>query len=672
MQNASRVRTISRSAIFQILFFFPVLSSAAQTKNPPTTPVPNRQPLAQTKFYALPLGAIVPSGWLREQLELQAHGLTGHLDEIWPDLQSNSGWLGGTGEAWERGPYFMDGLIPLAYLLKDPRLSEKARKWVDWTLTHQQPSGQIGPLTNDDWWPRMVMLKVLTQYQEATGDPRVIPLMQKYFVFRAREIDIRPLKEWGRYRWQDELVSIIWLYNRTGDPALLDLARRIHAQGFDWQAQFTNFPFTTKQTKETLGMTPQNGNPERAMQSHGVNNAMALKASPVWFEFSNTSQDRQAIHQQLAVLDQYHSLPNGMFSADEHFAGRDPSQGVELCAVVEAMYSLEISEAILGDPAFADRLEKISFNALPATISDDMWSHQYDQQPNQVKCTRAPRDWSTNGPDSNLFGLEPNFGCCTANMHQGWPKLAESLWMATPDHGLVAMVYAPNEVHTVVGASVNLSITEETGYPFDGRVLLTMRPDKSVQFPVSVRIPAWAEGTSIRINGQLIKETVHPSAYLNLTRKWIPGDKIEIQFPMRPRISRWYRDSAVIERGPLLYSLDIPAEWTKLVDRGPASDWEVRPTADWNFALALNPQAPDNSVRTLEATTNGFPFSAHGHHATLEVRGKRLPSWQLEQESAGPLPPSPVTSSEPEQTLRLIPYGAAKLRITEFPVLAVP
>ena len=122
-----------------------------------------------------------PRGWLERQLRIQADGLSGHLDEVWSDVGPNSAWLGGTGEAWERGPYFLDGLVPLAYLLDDAKLKAKAEKWVNWTLTHQRADGSIGPVANQDWWPRMVMLKVLTQYQEATGDPRVIPLMQQLF-----------------------------------------------------------------------------------------------------------------------------------------------------------------------------------------------------------------------------------------------------------------------------------------------------------------------------------------------------------------------------------------------------------------------------------------------------------------------------------------------------------
>src|ERR1700678_45730 len=140
---------------------------------PPTEFFPNRQPFGKSAFYTLPLTSVRPKGWLLKQLEIQANGLGGHLDEFWPDVGPESGWLGGNGESWERGPYFLDGLGPLAYLLGDGRLKAKAQKYIDWTLDNQAASGMFGPRSNDDWWPRFVMLKVVTQYQDGTGGPRV-------------------------------------------------------------------------------------------------------------------------------------------------------------------------------------------------------------------------------------------------------------------------------------------------------------------------------------------------------------------------------------------------------------------------------------------------------------------------------------------------------------------
>ncbi len=628
----------------------------------------NRAPLAANAFYPLPLGSVMPAGWLREQLQIQANGLGGHLDETWADVGPNSGWLGGTGESWERGPYFLDGLVPLAYLLNNAPLKAKAQRYIDWTLASQQPSGMFGPRSNDDWWPRMVMIKVLEQYQEVTGDPRVVPFLSRYFAYQLAALPARPLRDWGKYRWQDEALTVFWLYNRTGDPKLLELARLLHAQGYDWQAQFVDFKYTQKITPESVGLK-DGANPDAALQTHGVNNAQALKASPVWSMLSGTAEDRQAIFRQLGDLDRYHGLPNGMFSADEHFAGPNPSQGIELCAVVEAMYSLEQSLAIVGNPALGDRLERIAFNALPGTFTDDMWAHQYNQEPNQVECSLHHKPWTTDGPESNLYGLEPNFGCCTANFHQGWPKFTASLWMLSEDGGLVAAAYAPSEVRTVVKGTA-VQVVEETEYPFRGAIRLTIHPASPVAFPLRLRIPQWASGATVKVNGTGAA-TPMPGSFHVLARTWKPGDVVELVFDQQPRFSRWYNNSVAVERGPLVFSYPIGEDWVKLRDRGMTADWQVYPSKPWNYGLAVDP-AKENStdgVRVTESPVAQGPFSLGGAPVKLDVKARKLPGWRAEDGVAAPPPQSPQSSTEHEETITLVPYGAAKLRITAFPQL---
>ena len=630
--------------------------------------IPNRAPLQPNAFNPLPLGIVRPAGWLRKQEEIQAAGLTGHLDEFWSDVGPNSGWLGGSGESWERGPYYLDGLLPLAYQLKDRRLMEKAKRWVEWTLQSQRADGQFGPRKNDDWWPRMVMLKVLTQYQEVSGDARVIPFMTKYFAFEQRELPQRPLRDWGKYRWQDNVHTVLWLYNRTGEKALLELARLLHKQGYDWEAQFAHFTYTNKQTREKLGFSKANPLPDMAMQTHGVNNAMALKVAPEWWLVSGQETDRKEMARQLGLLDKYHALPNGMFSGDEHLAGRDPSQGIELCAVVESMFSYETAFAILGNSGLADRLERVSYNALPGTLSNDMWSHQYDQQPNQIACTRAHRQWSTNGDDSNLFGLAPNFGCCTANLHQGWPKLVSSLWMGTPDGGLATVVYAPSEVLIKLKEG-QVRIREETKYPFDGEVKLTLETKGPSEFPLLLRIPQWAGAATVSINGKTTAELTRadtPTGFYRLRRNWKTGDQVSIVFPMKPRVSHWYRDSAVFECGPLVFSLPLDGKWDELKKYAEKSaDWQITPQAPWNYAVELGPC----EAQTTENRLGDTPFDVRQPAVSLEVKARRLPSWAENENSAGPIPLSPVSTKQPLESLRLVPYGAAKLRMTAFPFL---
>lgn len=635
---------------------------------PATEFFPNRQPLGKGAFYPLPLTSVRPKGWLLKQLQIQAGGLGGHLDEFWPDVGPDSGWLGGSGESWERGPYFLDGLVPLAYLLNDAGLVAKSQKWLDWTLENQQANGMFGPTKNDDWWPRIVMLKVLTQYQEATADPRVIPVMRKYFACQLSELPNRPLRDWGRYRWQDEVASVVWLYNRTGDPDLLRLAQILHDQGYDWNAQYEHFVYTSKMTPQQLGLHHGSLPPDVAMQAHGVNNAMALKTSALWWLVSGDESYRDGVNRQLAALDMYHGIPNGMFSADEHFAGRNPTQGIELCAVVENMFSHEHAMAVLGDPLLGDRLEKIAFNALPGTFRDDMWSHQYDQQPNQIECNLSQRPWTSNGPESNLYGLEPNFGCCTANFHQGWPKFTSYLWMAGANGGVAAVAYAPCELKTKIG-NVPVTIEEQTGYPFDGDILLLVRPQVAARFPLTLRVPGWAQNPGIRVNGKAV-QSVRAGSFAVIDREWKSSDRVELHFPMKPSVSRAYNNAVVIERGPIVYSLDIATDWRKLRPRGMTADWEAYPQSDWNYALDVNERTVAAAVEIKGAGSDQGIFTAEGAPVKIEIQGRKLPEWVAADGCAGELPQSPVSSDQPRETLTLVPYGSAKLRITAFPELA--
>lgn len=630
----------------------------------------NRAPLLPAAFQFLPLGSIQPTGWLRKQLEIQASGLSGHLDETWADVGPNSGWLGGSGESWERGPYFLDGLIPLAWQLNDKVLKAKAQKFIEWTLTHQAANGMLGPTSNDDWWPRFVILKALTQYQELTQDPRVIPSMDRYFRYQLEKLPARPLRDWGKFRWQDEALSVFWLYNRTGSAYLLELARLLQQQGHDWVAQFADFRYTQRITREFLKLDAGNGLSDLALSTHGVNNSQAIKAGPVRYLLTSAEVDRGGARKMLTELDRYHGLPNGMFSCDEHFAGRDPSQGSELCSVVESMYSLEQSLAIVGDAWFGDRLEQLAFNALPGAFTDDMWAHQYNQEPNQVECSLHQKPWTTDGPESNLFGLEPNFGCCTANFHQGWPKFANSLFMVSgspesdSDDGLVAAAYAPCEVRAVV-RGVPVKIDEQTEYPFRSSVRLTINPAKPHRFQLQFRIPAWADETILSINGQR-EPTPKPGSFARVERLWRAGDRVELTFPMVPRVSHWFNDSVAIERGPLVFSYSIGEKWEKLRDRGMTADWQVLPSTPWNYALDLDPESPGKSIAVTESSLSDSVFTGRGAPVEMKVKARRLPAWNQEGGAADPLPPSPVTSASPQESISLIPYAAAKLRITAF------
>jgi DUF1680 family protein len=619
----------------------------------------NRSPLLKGEFVRLPLGSIQPRGWLRKQMKIQANGLTGHIEEFWEDLGSNSGWRGGTGESWERGPYYLDGLVPLAYQLDDQVLKEKAQVWIDWILQSQRSNGWFGPEKNEDRWPLAVAMKVLTQYQEATGDPRVLTLLERYFDYmKDASPEGKTDSEWYRVRAMEGVLSAYWLYNRTGNLTLLDVAKTVFENSYDWTDWAYYFRF-----EHNAFVMPR----QKTHWEHNVNIGMALKYPGVWYQQSGEDRYKQAVHAALEKLDRYHGQANGMYAGDEHLSGSRPTQGTELCGVVETMFSLENLIAIFGDPVLVDRLERIAYNALPGTCTPDYWAHQYDQQTNQVLCTVAEREWSSNGPRSNIYGLEPNYGCCTANMHQGWPKLVSHLWMATQDNGLVAVAYGPSVVDATVADGVRVSIVEETDYPFSGRISLTLETPEEVCFPLMLRIPAWADGAHVTVAGRVVEST--PGTFLRIGRRWASDDRVEIEFPMKIRAEKRYNDAISLLRGPLVFSLRIGEYFHQVGGEVPHADWEVYPTTPWNYGLTIDRENPEDSVTVSTGAASEVPFSNEGTPLVLTAKGRRIPYWSLKDNSAADPPKSPVQVDTPVETVDLIPYGCTRLRITEFPVV---
>lgn len=640
------------------------------------------------EFKEFELTQIKPMGWLKKMLELQADGLTGHLDEIWPDVGPNSAWLGGNGEDWERGPYYCNGLVPLAYILDRPELKEKAQRWMGSVLESQAEEGFFGPKTNTDWWPRMMMLEALMSYHEATRDPRVISFMLKYFRYQLKELRSRPLEHWAWARGFENLVSIFWLYRRTKEDWLLDLAHLITEQALDWSALFEFFPYThpterylPKEFVKKLGS--YNGwktvledphllglSEEKVEKffyiyhtTHVVNVAMALKEPALKYQLFRDERYRTIARKAIESLMKYHGQPNGIFSGDEHLNGRRTTQGTELCAVVEAMRSLEILFKTFGDPAYADQLETIAYNALPATIRPQFYAHQYDQQVNQVLCSVEPRDWYNNREDSNIFGLEPNFGCCTANMHQGWPKFVKHLWMKADEHTFVVAAYAPCVLTHSWSDIEHVEIVEDTEYPFDDNVEFFVSTSREIS--LMLRIPSWSKGATVALSDEETFYEAVPYAVVHIPKG---KSKIKVHFHFEVEMVPWTDHSAFFRRGPLVFSLKIQEEWKKVRGDEPFADYEVYPKSDWAYALTF-----PNQVKLIKASSLDSTIPFHGAQIPIKLRVKaiKLNDWPLSNGSVS----DPPVLKEPELKnpqvceIDLVPYGWTTLRITEFPVV---
>ncbi|HEX2982161.1 MAG TPA: beta-L-arabinofuranosidase domain-containing protein, partial [Ignavibacteriales bacterium] len=633
----------------------------------------NKAPLLESPYVQLPLGSVKAKGWLYDQLKQAADGVTGHLDEHWKDVGDNNGWLGGTGDSWERGPYWVDGLLPLAYILNDKELIAKSNKWVEAVLKSQTPDGFFGPVPDTakmksdkrdvnaredmkrDWWPRMVMLKVMQNYYEATGDERVITFLTKYFKYQMEHLKDVPLdhySHWSKSRGGENILVVYWLYNHTGDKFLLDLGELLFQQTEDWTGLLTC------------------GEPK---DWHGVNTGMGVKEPGVYYQYSKDAKHRDAVKQGIKDLMKYHGQIYGLWSGDELLHGTNPTQGTELCTIVEYMYSLEELLKITGDRDYAEILERVTYNALPAQISYDYWLHQYFQMANQIKVSK---DWKNFNVEfgkgtEQLFGLEAGYGCCTANMHQGWPKFAANLWYATADNGLAAIVYAPSEVTAKVLNGEEVSFTEETNYPFEDKIKFKYNTKKSLSFPLHLRIPQWCEQAVITVNGSFYMKA-KAGELVKVIRTWAKDDVLELALPMKVKVSTWYDGGSGIERGPLVYSLKIEEEWTKLEGTEPGATYQVTAKSLWNYGIMGSYlEHPDSLIQVETRKFTGVPWSGEKAPVVLKAKGEIIPDWQQYNGIAGPIPTSPAWMPQKYKTegedILLVPYGCQRLRISVFP-----
>ncbi|WP_460165657.1 beta-L-arabinofuranosidase domain-containing protein [Thermostilla marina] len=634
------------------------------TERPNSHYVSNRRPLTVSPFVKLPIGAIRPQGWLRRQLELERDGQVGHLEEIsrWLDFE-RSAWTDPQGQGeygWEEMPYWLKGYGDLAYVLGDEQMIANARRWIEAVMASQRDDGWFGPrglLTSlgdkPDLWPHMIMLNVLQSYYEYTHDERALEVMLGYMRWE-NTLPVSAFGEgyWPRLRAGDNIESVFWVYNRTGEPWLLDLARKIHAGMARWDEDVINW--------------------------HNVNIAQGFRAGTVFWMLSKDEQHLLSAERNWRkVMAEYGRFPGGGFVGDENCRPGyvDPRGGIETCGIVEFMHSYEMLTKITGDPVWAERCEEIAFNTFPAAMTPEQKGLHYITCVNQVQLDRNNKSPGIQNRGM-MFAYSPHsYRCCQHNVSHGWPYYAEELWTATADDGLCLSLFAASTVTAKVGDGTEVTVREETDYPFDETIRLTVETPATVRFPLYVRKPSWTNRMEIGVNDEqpVVVET-EKARFVRLTREWKAGDRVTVRLPMSLRVTRWpnNQNAASIAYGPLHFSLLIEERWEPFGDDPNWPNWEVFPASPWNYGLVLDDDEPTRGMRLVrtEGPLAAQPFTPETVPLRLIVKAKRIPNWKLDRLGMiDKLQPSPVCSAEPVEEITLIPMGAARLRLGMFPVI---
>ncbi|MGA1237726.1 MAG: beta-L-arabinofuranosidase domain-containing protein [Limisphaerales bacterium] len=636
------------------------------TSSPNTLYTGNRPPLLPSPLIKLPIGSVRPAGWTQRMLELQADGFHGQLPNISRFLKKEgNAWLdpNGRGEfGWEEPVYWLKGFQDCAVLLNRADQIKESRIWIEAAFNSRQPDGWFGPgeertglatdlRGRDDLWPNMIMLFCLQSYYEQTEDPRVIDLMTRYAHYLMQVPDDRFLVGyWPKMRAGDQIHNLYWLYNRTGETKLLQLAEKVHQHAARWDRGVVNW--------------------------HNVNMAQGFREPATFYQQSNLPSHLEATyknwtHMRLA----YGQVPGGMFGGDENCrAGyTGPRQAIETCGIAEEMLSDEILLAITGDLLWADRCENAAFNSMPASMTADLKALRYLTAPNQPQSDHTSKSpgIQNGGP---MYHMNPHdHRCCQHNAGHAWPYYVQHLWYATPANGLAAVLYAPCSVQAAVGDGTTVSWTVDTRYPFEESALLKLQTPKSVSFPLLLRLPGWCTEPVIRLNGRRLKTDARPGAYVQIERTWNSGDEIELEFPMEVSLQSWPNNHTVsVNRGPLTYSLKIEERYVREggTDAWPA--WDIFPKSPWNYGLVLPEKDAAKAFKVIHRPwpKDNQPFEATQSPIELRARGALIPEWTLDGRGLiHEVQASPVRTSAKPERITLIPMGAARLRISAFPVI---
>ncbi|KAI0796217.1 hypothetical protein C8Q75DRAFT_711525 [Abortiporus biennis] len=629
--------------------------------------------VAPKKFLNLPLGAVKPSGWLHDQLIVQVNGLAGHEHDFYHYV-SQSDWIGGDSyysSLEEAGSYWFNGMVPTGVLINDPTIQSQTQQFLDYVLDHQDSTGWLGPEVNTTkpryLWGRYPFFFGAIQMVEANATlaDRVVPALHK-FVSLANTMlhNGEGLEDWTNTRWEDFVMTLQWLYDFHPDgqeDILIDTMKMLKWSGDPWESVFSEQYFPT-QAVENLR------NPFPVLTWHGVNMAEGLKALPSTYRFTHNQSDLDAASLGWDLLFKYHGRPSGIYAADEYLAGLEAVRGTELCLVVETMFSGSYLYQVIGDPKFADRVERITYNALPATLTGDMWSRQYLQQQNQVASKNmSPNPFPEDGPYSNVFGLEPNYPCCTVNHPQGWPKFISNAFVTTPDQASLVHVYlGPFSTTTTLSNNNKVSVNVATIYPFSDTLTTTIQATKA--FTYYVRIPSWVSKGTISVNGGRAS-SVSPINGLHAVKVPAGTTKLVLNIPADITIETRPHGSIAVHRGPLHYAFDIPRT-AKVLTRNSqqplAVDLEFDATASWQYAidpstLTFHPSVPANGQLPSPIFDSGLPPFSMSVKACLV-------NWTLAGDTFASPPPTNPACASGVQNITLWPFGATKLRIGEFPV----
>ncbi len=637
----------------------------------------------------LPLGAVRPEGWLREQLERNKNGLGGHLDELEPGMIATPYTTGETEPRWgearkagwgaEISGNYWNGLIELAYVLDDEALKRKAETWVRAVLARRRPDGYLGTYTDTDNWfddfngyGTSCGMKALLSYYSATGDKTVLAAVRDCLLWFT--------KNWSgnrktRYAGVAIVAPMSDVYMEQEEEAFRAFADEYYAfleknDLFGRSLSALSSPVLHYNTNHGAGYLTTLEHPLEAYFMNG-DPAFLFAAENAW---------RKAKAKMIQKT-------GGITCESEYLSPLGSNVETEYCSITDANEALGKLLTATADPAYGDDIERVVFNAGEGARKKDEKAIAYLHSPNQVYATE---DSSVGDHRHQVYAPCVPTACCPVMSVRLLPEYLRNALLTDAEGGLWFALYAPLSFR-----APELSGELATDYPFRDSLKLRFTEGKRVKRTLHFRIPEWCGSAELSLNGTPLSLALTPGSFAEVTGCWSAGDELLLRLPMTVRISqvddsdRMGHHPLAIEYGPLLYALPIRERWLA-IDGHPYTplppEWHwynVRPVIppsgldvyddmgmrrqliSWN--VALDEDLAPEQVQVELCDTPGYPWEVP--KVKLRLPGFKAPY---------SYPPYPNRTFEPygenghvyvtdPLELELVPFGCTALRIAYFP-----
>lgn len=597
-------------------------------------------------------------GWMKEVLTTQRNGLTGHIQVAGAPFDKE-GWGDATQkkmdrwEDFEQTGYWADGALRCGYLIDDPELTQRVKEWIDFQIDHPKEDGFIGPELHN-LWPHVVFFRVIMAEYSRNPSPKIIKALSNHYKNAARSQTLIKTggPEWDfNERTMLHIEMLCWLYQQTNDAFFIEKAENTYKAFCSRKSPFTMQAFLSDEVPIV----------------HSVSSFETLKIPVILYINTGKKEYLDAAIHGIQKVYKYHGLADGIPSGNEAHDGNMPNEVHETCCVSDAQWALGYFLQATGDVQWADLMEKICFNAAFSVVWKDFKSLQYYSSPNQVIAkNNSSFCMYVGGQDRMAYRIAHGPACCNGNMNRMIPLFCSRQWMKKGDNGIVAAMYAPSSFTTKLKGSKNeITIQEETNYPFEETIRFRMKMKRSTPFSFWLRIPQWCKGASITVNGQAADIVCKAGTFVEVQRKFSDGDIIELKLPMKAKSVSMPYDGVAFERGPLVFSLNVKAQEeiteTRELDGIKFQSRILTPLSEWNYA----PVDTEN-IEVVNSNDYSNIWNPETTPVRLKVKAVTVTNWQLYRDNFTPYMPSVIRKGE-EKVIELVPVGTTVLRMTVFP-----